>query len=135
VVSFDTTLYGLASTLVGMEHAAQGAGYFVSVATAEAVTIETVGDAIERLIRQGVEGIIVIALFGTVEMLPVLSLSVPVVIVESGSRLASVRADQMEAARGWSSATFSRSALDRLARRWPGDWIEAEATSSAGVPN
>src|ERR671938_1279400 len=42
VVSFDTTLYGPASTLAAIEHAAQDAGYFVSVAIAEAATAETV---------------------------------------------------------------------------------------------
>src|SRR4051794_13677962 len=86
VGSFDTTLYGPASTLAGIEHAAQHAGYFVSVAIAKDVTGETVRDAIERLIAQSVEGIIIIApLFGTVEVLPPPSRSLPVVIVESGS--------------------------------------------------
>jgi len=130
VVSFDTTLYGPASTLAGIEHAAQHAGYFVSVAIAKAVTTETVRDAIERLIAQSVEGIIVIApLFGTVEVLPPASRSVPVVIVESGSApgLTSVRVDQVEGAR-----MVTRHLLDEGASTvWhvagPADWIEAEA--------
>jgi DNA-binding LacI/PurR family transcriptional regulator len=130
VVGFDTTLYGPASTLAGIEHAAQHAGYLVSVAIAKAVTVETVRDALERLIAQTVEGIIVIApLFGTVEVLPPASRSLPIVIVESGNApgLTSVRVDQIEGAR-----MVTRHLLDEGASTvWhvagPADWIEAEA--------
>jgi len=61
VVSFDTTLYGPASTLFGIERAAHEAGYFTIVASLEALDRASVIDAVERLRRQGVEGILVIA--------------------------------------------------------------------------
>jgi DNA-binding LacI/PurR family transcriptional regulator len=61
VVSFDTTLYGPASTLFGIERAAHEAGYFIIVASLEALKRSSVLDAIERLRRQGVDGILVIA--------------------------------------------------------------------------
>jgi DNA-binding LacI/PurR family transcriptional regulator len=61
VVSFDTTLYGPASTLFGIERAAHEAGYFIIVASLEALNRSSVADAVERLRRQGVEGILVIA--------------------------------------------------------------------------
>src|SRR5205085_10019726 len=61
VVSFDTTLYGPASTLFGIERAAHEAGYFMIVASLEALNRSSVADAVERLRRQGVEGILVIA--------------------------------------------------------------------------
>jgi DNA-binding LacI/PurR family transcriptional regulator len=61
VVSFDTTLYGPASTLFGIERAAHEAGYFIIVASLEALTESSTVDAVERLRRQGVEGILVIA--------------------------------------------------------------------------
>jgi DNA-binding LacI/PurR family transcriptional regulator len=61
VVSFDTTLYGPASTLFGIERAAHEAGYFIIVASLEALDRSSVVDAVERLRRQGVDGILVIA--------------------------------------------------------------------------
>jgi DNA-binding LacI/PurR family transcriptional regulator len=61
VVSFDTTLYGPASTLFGIERAAHEAGYFTIVASLEALDRSSVVDAVDRLRRQGVEGILVIA--------------------------------------------------------------------------
>ncbi len=130
VVSFDTTLYGPASTLAGIEQAAREAGYFVSVAIAKSVSSETVRDALDRLTAQSVDGIIVIApLLGSVEVLSKLTRGVPVVIVESASApdLASVRVDQAEGAR-----LITRHLLDQGASTvWhvagPADWIEAEA--------
>ncbi len=61
VVSFDTTLYGPASTLFGIERAAHEAGYFIVVASLKALTRASVTEAIERLRRHGVDGILVIA--------------------------------------------------------------------------
>ena len=61
VVSFDTTLYGPATTLFGIERAAHEAGYFMIVASLEELSRASVVDAVERLRRQGVEGILVIA--------------------------------------------------------------------------
>src|SRR5256714_1460157 len=61
VVSFDTTLYGPASTLFGIERAAHDAGYFIIVASLTALDRSSVADAVERLRRHGVDGILVIA--------------------------------------------------------------------------
>jgi DNA-binding LacI/PurR family transcriptional regulator len=61
VVSFDTTLYGPASTLFGIERAAHEAGYFMIVASLKALNRSSVSEAVERLQIQGVDGILVIA--------------------------------------------------------------------------
>jgi DNA-binding LacI/PurR family transcriptional regulator len=61
VVSFDTTLYGPASTLFGIERAAHEAGYFIIVASLKALDRASVSEGIERLRRHGVDGILVIA--------------------------------------------------------------------------
>jgi len=60
VVSFDTTLYGPASMLYGIERAAAHS-YFVSIASLPALDRRSVLGAVERFLDQGVEGIIVIA--------------------------------------------------------------------------
>src|SRR6188472_4574575 len=61
VVSFDTTLYGPASTLFGIERAAHDAGYFVSIVSLKSLDRTSVLSAVERLRDQGVDGIVVTA--------------------------------------------------------------------------
>ena len=61
VVSFDTTLYGPASTLYGIERAAHDAGYFIIIASLKSLDRRSVMDAVERLRFRGVDGILVIA--------------------------------------------------------------------------
>jgi DNA-binding LacI/PurR family transcriptional regulator len=61
VVSFDTALYGPASTLIGIEEAAHEAGYYVAIVSLRSLARPSILDAIERLRRQAVEGVIVIA--------------------------------------------------------------------------
>ena len=60
VVSFDTSLYGPASMLLGIERAAAHS-YFVSIASLPALDRRSVLGAVDRFLDQGVEGIIVIA--------------------------------------------------------------------------
>jgi DNA-binding LacI/PurR family transcriptional regulator len=85
VVSFDTTLYGPASTLFGIERAAHEAGYFIIVASMEALDRPAVVDAIERLRVQRVDGILVIApLKVAAEALVHAPDEIPLVAVEAG---------------------------------------------------
>ncbi|MFJ2579227.1 LacI family DNA-binding transcriptional regulator [Kitasatospora aureofaciens] len=87
VVSFDSTLYGPASTLDGIERAARTAGYFVSVAGLRSLDSRSVQEAVDRLRDQGVEGVAVIApQISAVGALAKLSSAVPVVAVGAGSR-------------------------------------------------
>jgi DNA-binding LacI/PurR family transcriptional regulator len=85
VVSFDTTLYGPASTLFGIERAAHEAGYFIIVASLEALNPASMVDAVERLRRQGVEGILVIAPQGEAgDALLQAPTDIPLVAAEAG---------------------------------------------------
>ena len=85
VVSFDTTLYGPASTLFGIERAAHEAGYFIIVASLETLNRSSVIDAVERLRRQGVEGILVIAPYREAgEALLHAPTDIPLVAAEAG---------------------------------------------------
>jgi DNA-binding LacI/PurR family transcriptional regulator len=85
VVSFDTTLYGPASTLFAIEQAAHAAGYFISIVSLLTLDHTSVLEAIERLRVQGVDGILVITPHeGAAEALVNLPTGVPVVAVEAG---------------------------------------------------
>jgi DNA-binding LacI/PurR family transcriptional regulator len=85
VVSFDTTLYGPASTLFGIERAAHEAGYFIMVASLKALDRVSVVQAIERLRVQGVDGVLVIVSEEeSAEALLHAPLDVPLVAVEAG---------------------------------------------------
>ena len=61
VIGFETTLFGPASMLYGIEDAARTAGYFVTVASVRTLERPSVLEAVDRLCQQSVEGIIAIA--------------------------------------------------------------------------
>ena len=85
VVGFDTTLYGPASTLFGIERAAHEAGYFIMVASLKALDRASVVQAIERLRVQGVDGILVIVSEEeSADALLHAPLDIPLVAVEAG---------------------------------------------------
>ena len=128
VISFDTTRYGPATTLSGIEQAARAAGYFISIILLEVADRDSVLSALDRLLGQAVEGIIVVApqlsASGALWNLP---LEVPVVAIEGGPGvpMPTVRIDQPTGAR-----MAVRHLLDLGHRSvWhvagPQDWIEA----------
>jgi DNA-binding LacI/PurR family transcriptional regulator len=85
VVSFDTTLYGPASTLFAIEQAAHAAGYFITIVSLLAMDRAAVLGAVDRLRVQGVDGILVITpQEGAAEAVLNLPSAVPVVAVEAG---------------------------------------------------
>jgi DNA-binding LacI/PurR family transcriptional regulator len=101
VVSFDTTLFGPASTLYAIERAAHDAGYFITIVSLEALDRASVLSAVERLRMQGVDGILVIApLEGAGEALVALPRDLPLVAVEAGpaDALPVVAVDQLAGA-------------------------------------
>jgi DNA-binding LacI/PurR family transcriptional regulator len=61
VVTFDTTLYGPATTLHGIEQAGHDAGFAVIVSSLRSLNRHTVLAAIQRLRDQGVDGVAIIA--------------------------------------------------------------------------
>jgi DNA-binding LacI/PurR family transcriptional regulator len=129
VVCFDTTLYGPASTLFGLEAAARGAGYSVRIASLRELDARSVQDGLDFLTQQGVDGVVVIApQRSTVDALSGAHPGVPAVVVEGtpGGMFATAGVDQ---ARG------ARQATDYLLRLghqtvWhlagPADWLEAD---------
>jgi DNA-binding LacI/PurR family transcriptional regulator len=129
VVAWDTTLYGPASTLFGIERAAHDAGYFVSIISLRSLDRASVLSAVERLRDQGVDGIVVTAPQESAAH-AVLHLpgNVPIVAVEAGPEDAVplVAVDQVLGAR-----TATRHLLELGHRTvWhisgPADWLEAQ---------
>jgi DNA-binding LacI/PurR family transcriptional regulator len=131
VVTFDTTLYGPASTLFALERAAHEAGYFVSIVSLLALDRSSVLGAIGSLRSQGVEGILVIApqtqVAYSISQLPT---DVAVVAVEAGpgpdEGVPVVAVDQ------FAGAALATRHLLELGHRtvWhvagPADWLEAQ---------
>jgi DNA-binding LacI/PurR family transcriptional regulator len=145
VVTFDTTLYGPASTLSAVERAAHAEGYFVAIVSIESLERATVVDAIERLRALSVEGILVIApQVATTSALWSLPDDVPVVAVGGGPEngVAVGAVDQYAGAR-----LATRHLIELGHRRiahiaGPGTWSEAQqridgwrgAMDAAGLP-
>src|SRR5919205_1186606 len=85
VVSFDTTLYGPASTLFGIERAAHAEGYFVSIASVTSLDRASVLAAVEQLRAQGVAGVLLITpQEPAAEAVLDVPADMPVVAVEAG---------------------------------------------------
>jgi DNA-binding LacI/PurR family transcriptional regulator len=129
VVSFDTRLYGPASTLLGIEQAAHDAGYAVSVSSLRSLNRGTVLAAIQQLRDQGVDGVAVIApLKMGVDALRHVRSDFAVVAVEAGPN-ASIPVATVDQFAGAAAATRH---LLNLGHRtvWhlagPIDWKEAE---------
>jgi DNA-binding LacI/PurR family transcriptional regulator len=129
VISFDTTLFGPASTLYGIEEAAHEAGYYVSVASNKTISRATVLDSVQRLAAQSVDGFIVIApqreAFAAVAELP---RDVPVVVVEgrSTSWAPVVSVDQFRGGRLVAEHLLAGGAATVWHIGGPVDWLEAE---------
>ena len=145
VVTFDTTLYGPASTLLGIEHAAHDAGYGVSISSLRALNRDTVLAAIQQLRGQGVDGIAVIApMREGVEALRDVRSDFAMVAVQAGPS-ASIPVATVDQMAGAAAATrhllqLGHKTVWHLAG--PIDWKEAEeriagwrsVLESAGVP-
>jgi DNA-binding LacI/PurR family transcriptional regulator len=83
VVALETTLVGPSGILHGIEEAARDAGYYVSIATAPAFTVDALRSSVARLMESSVDGVVVIAPFrDATEALDALDAGVPAVLVE-----------------------------------------------------
>ena len=144
VICIDSTLYGPASMLHGIEQAARHS-YFVAIASLPALNRRSMLGAIDRFLGQAVEGIIVIAPQTTaVAALSHVPTEVPLVAVGCGTHasLASVAIDN---ARGAALATrhmldLGHKTVHHLAG--PHAWLDAreridgwrQELSAAGAP-
>jgi DNA-binding LacI/PurR family transcriptional regulator len=143
VVTFDTTLYGPASTLAGIERAAHAAGYFVTIVSLESLDRDAVRRAVDRLQAVGVDGVLLISPMGARLDLPA---ELPLVAVEAGpDELIPIAAvDQYQGARlatehllDLGHETVHHLAGPRVwteAQRRVEGWRDALAAAGAAVP-
>ena len=130
VVSFDTTLYGPASMLYGIEQAARSAGYFVSIASLRSLDGRSVQEAVDRLRDQAVEGVLVIApQTSAVGALAQVRSAVPVVAVGSGSqaRVPGAAVDNEAGARAATQYLLHLGHRTVHHVAGPSNWLDAQA--------
>ncbi|WP_336213784.1 LacI family DNA-binding transcriptional regulator [Nonomuraea sp. LPB2021202275-12-8] len=129
VVSFDTTLYGPASTIYGIEQAARTAGYFVSIVSLKSIDADSVRDAIDYLTEQGVDGVVVVAPQRSAgRALESLPSGTPAVAVEGTHRadVSVVCIDQIEGARLATRHLLELGHETVWHVSGPSDWLETE---------
>ncbi|MFD0689330.1 LacI family DNA-binding transcriptional regulator [Actinomadura fibrosa] len=129
VVSLDTTLYGPACTLYGIERAARSAEYVITIASLGELNRRSIEDGVERLRAQSVDGVVIIAPHrSAAEGLRRLPPDLPVVVVGAGDDLtvpvAAVdqRAGAVRAVRHLLS--LGHETVWHLAG--PADWVDAD---------
>jgi DNA-binding LacI/PurR family transcriptional regulator len=128
VVALDSTLFGPASTLWGIERAARRAGYFVSVVSVRSIDRQSVREAVRQLTDQSVEGLAVIAPFTSApDALARLQTGMPVVAVEGDpeGEVPVVTVDQFEGARLATEHLLAEGHATVFHIAGPSDWHEA----------
>ncbi|HEY5049866.1 MAG TPA: LacI family DNA-binding transcriptional regulator [Acidothermaceae bacterium] len=128
VVMLNSTLYGPASTLYGIEQAALSARYLVTVASARSKDRSAVQEAIGRLVDQAVEGIVMIApLVSVGEALAALPTDLPVVMIEGDLRtdVDVVTVDQTAGAKAATQHLLDCGHATVWHVAGPAEWVEA----------
>ncbi len=129
VVALDSTLYGPASTLYGVESAARDSEYGISIVSLRAPNRQSITEAIERLRAQEVDGIVVIApRVAAVRALQYVPKPLPIIATQGapGGAVPGVSVDQ------YAGARLAVEHLLKLGHRTvyhvagPVEWFEAE---------
>jgi DNA-binding LacI/PurR family transcriptional regulator len=129
VVGFNTTLYGPASTVDGIEQAARAAGYFVSFVSLRSIDTAGMRDAIEYLADQGVDGIVVVApQRSAARAFDSLPQGIPAVAVEGlpVGEVSVVSVDQVDGARLATEHLLNLGHQTVWHVSGPSGWLEAE---------
>ncbi|MGQ7312148.1 LacI family DNA-binding transcriptional regulator [Microbacterium arabinogalactanolyticum] len=129
VLASNAEQYGPSRSIAAIEASARAAGYWVSAAFAEAGDADAVVAAVDHLIAQGMDGIVVVAPHArTLEALNALRIDVPIVTLHSSGRGArGLSVDQAAGAR-LAVAELAGAGHTRIAHlAGPADWLEAES--------
>ena len=130
VLAASSAQYGPASSITAIQDAARDAGFFVNTANLHRSDPESIRAAIDHLMSQAVEGIVVIApQVRALNALRELSIAVPYVTLQStgrpGERGLSV--DQIAGARTATRHLIQLGHRNIYHLAGPQDWVEAEA--------
>lgn len=129
VLASDALQYGPSRSIAAIEASARAAGYWVSAAFADSGDAVAVTAAVDHLIAQGVEGIVVVAPHArTLEILDALRVGIPVLTLHSADRgTRGLSVDQAAGAR-LAVAALADAGHTRIAHlAGPADWLEAES--------
>ncbi|GHD14798.1 LacI family transcriptional regulator [Nocardiopsis kunsanensis] len=129
-LAVDTTLFGPAQTLAGIERAAREAGYFLSIVSVDDLSPDGVAEALDHLVQQAVEGCVAITPQRELaHALAALPGPRPLVAVEGGegAGFPVVGVDQEQGARDAVRhlVGLGHRTVHHVAGR--ADWLEAEA--------
>jgi DNA-binding LacI/PurR family transcriptional regulator len=129
VLSDSSADYGPARSIVAIEDAARAAGYYVNIANLAASDPESISEALEHLMEQAIEGLVVIAPQVRVfDVLARMSIDVPYVSFQPTGRTGQlVPADQVAGARMATRHLIGLGHREIIHLAGPQDWIEAEA--------
>jgi DNA-binding LacI/PurR family transcriptional regulator len=130
VLSASSSQYGPASSIAAIQDAARDAGYYVNTANIASADPDSIEAALDHLMLQSVEGIVVIAPQARVfDVLESLSISVPYVALQSTGGLTAhgLSVDQIAGARLATRHLIDLGHRDIYHLAGPQDWIEAEA--------
>lgn len=124
VIASDAALYGPAAGIVALEAAARQAGRWIAAAYADAADTDAVTAAVERLLAQGIDGLIVLAPHArTLELVRAAVPHLPVAALHSGEG-----AERQVAGAGLAVDHLVALGHRRIARlAGPADWLEAAA--------
>jgi DNA-binding LacI/PurR family transcriptional regulator len=122
--------FGPSSSVAAIEDAARQEGYWVNTANLAGTTPEAIVEAVEHLMEQAIEGLVVIAPQVRVfNVLTELALGVPVVSLQSasGALRSELAADQVYGARLATEHLIGLGHHEIVHIAGPRDWIEAES--------
>ncbi|WP_406630011.1 LacI family DNA-binding transcriptional regulator [Amycolatopsis sp. WGS_07] len=128
VVALESNLYGPASTLHGIEHAAREEGYGITISSVSRPRRSSIADAVDNLRRQAVGGIVVIAPHVTAgEALRQIPADVPVVAVggRESSPVPVISVDHYDGARRVTEHLLSLGHETVWHVAGPDDWLES----------
>jgi DNA-binding LacI/PurR family transcriptional regulator len=129
VIGLDSTLYGPAATMHGVDQAAMHANYLVNTVGLASIDRPSVLEALDRLAHGAVDGVVVIApLSSAREALMDLPVLVPIVAVNAHPRsdIAAVTVDQELGAQLATKHLLSTGASTVWHLAGPGNWSESE---------